>query len=115
MPGKTGFDMLAELDKAPDVIFTTAYDEYALEAFKLNSIGYIVKPVNHEQLADALHKYRVLEKQFGNGKVPRPKMWGGYRLEPEVFEFWQGRPSRLHDRLNYRLQGGDWVRERLAP
>ncbi len=45
----------------------------------------------------------------------RPDHWGGYRLVPEVWEFWQGRTSRLHDRLRYRLEGGDWVRERLAP
>ena len=46
---------------------------------------------------------------------PRPPHWGGYRLAPEVWEFWQGRPSRLHDRLRYRLDDGRWVRERLAP
>ena len=45
----------------------------------------------------------------------RPDHWGGYHLVPEVWEFWQGRTSRLHDRLRYRLEGGDWVRERLAP
>ncbi|HEY2256301.1 MAG TPA: pyridoxamine 5'-phosphate oxidase [Variovorax sp.] len=46
---------------------------------------------------------------------PRPPHWGGYRLEPDGWEFWQGRKSRLHDRLHYRLEAGDWVRERLAP
>ncbi len=46
---------------------------------------------------------------------PRPPHWGGYRLQPERFEFWQGRKSRLHDRLRYRMDGGAWVRERLAP
>ena len=46
---------------------------------------------------------------------PRPPHWGGYRLVPDGFEFWQGRKSRLHDRLRYRLDGSAWVRERLAP
>jgi pyridoxamine 5'-phosphate oxidase len=46
---------------------------------------------------------------------PRPPHWGGYRLKPEVWEFWQGRKSRLHDRLRYRLDVGQWTRERLAP
>lgn len=48
--------------------------------------------------------------------IPRPDHWGGYRLVPERIEFWQGRPSRLHDRLVFRrIPGGDWVLERLAP
>jgi pyridoxamine 5'-phosphate oxidase len=46
---------------------------------------------------------------------PRPPHWGGYRLLPDRWEFWQGRTSRLHDRLVYRLDGGVWLRERLAP
>ncbi|WP_137895856.1 pyridoxamine 5'-phosphate oxidase [Ramlibacter sp. 2FC] len=46
---------------------------------------------------------------------PRPPHWGGYRLKPDGWEFWQGRKSRLHDRLRYRLEGGAWRRERLAP
>ncbi len=46
---------------------------------------------------------------------PRPPHWGGYRLQPDTWQFWQGRKSRLHDRLRYRLDGGAWLRERLAP
>ncbi|MDE2627426.1 MAG: pyridoxamine 5'-phosphate oxidase [Burkholderiales bacterium] len=49
------------------------------------------------------------------GGPPRPPHWGGYRLVPDTWEFWQGRKSRLHDRLRYRLDGSAWVRERLAP
>ena len=45
MPGKTGFDMLAELERAPHVIFTTAYDEYALKAFEVNALDYLMKPI----------------------------------------------------------------------
>ena len=46
---------------------------------------------------------------------PRPPHWGGYRLMPDNWQFWQGRKSRLHDRLRYTLNGSEWVRERLAP
>ncbi len=52
--------------------------------------------------------------RFG-ANPPRPEHWGGYRLVPDYWEFWQGRKSRLHDRLRYRLVDGAWVRERLAP
>jgi pyridoxamine 5'-phosphate oxidase len=48
-------------------------------------------------------------------KPPRPPHWGGYRLVPDRWEFWQGRPSRLHDRVRYQLGAGGWVRQRLAP
>ena len=48
-------------------------------------------------------------------KPPRPPHWGGYRLAPEAWEFWQGRKSRLHDRLRYRRDGEAWLRDRLAP
>ncbi len=46
---------------------------------------------------------------------PRPPHWGGYRLVPDEWQFWQGRKSRLHDRLRYRFNDGNWIRERLAP
>ena len=50
-----------------------------------------------------------------DGEVPLPTFWGGYRVVPDVVEFWQGRFGRLHDRLRYRREGEAWVRERLAP
>ena len=60
---------------------------------------------------------KVLEKQYAGKEVPLPAAWGGYRVAPETVEFWQGRRSRLHDRLRYRRdpKAGDWSVERLAP
>lgn len=63
MPGKTGFDMLTELDSAPHVIFTTAYDEYALKAFEVNALDYLMKPVEPKRLADALQKLQQAEEK----------------------------------------------------
>ena len=60
-------------------------------------------------------RYAELSERYG-ADVPRPSHWGGYRIHPEVIEFWQGRDNRLHDRLRYRLQAdGTWVIERLGP
>ena len=65
---------------------------------------------------DALEQRRLrLEDRFAGREVPVPDFWGGLRVVPTSVEFWQGRPSRLHDRLRYRLEAGAWVVERLAP
>lgn len=63
MPGKTGFDMLTEVERAPHVIFTTAYDEYALKAFEVNALDYLMKPVEPKRLADALQKLQQAEEK----------------------------------------------------
>lgn len=61
------------------------------------------------------HNLEQLQQRYADQAPERPPHWGGYRLRPQRIEFWQGRPSRLHDRLSYRLAEGAWVRERLAP
>ncbi|RYG47540.1 MAG: response regulator, partial [Chitinophagaceae bacterium] len=63
MPGKTGFDMLSELDRTPNVIFTTAYDEYALKAFEVNALDYLLKPVEPKRLADAIQKLHAQDEK----------------------------------------------------
>jgi two-component system, LytTR family, response regulator len=63
MPGKTGFDLLTELNRTPHVIFTTAYDEYALKAFEVNALDYLLKPIETNRLAEAIHKLKVAEEK----------------------------------------------------
>jgi len=67
MPGKTGFDMLSQLERTPQVIFTTAYDEFALRAFEVNALDYLLKPVEPKRLADAIQKLHFTEtKESGS-------------------------------------------------
>jgi pyridoxamine 5'-phosphate oxidase len=66
-----------------------------------------------EELMEQLNKAR--EKYEDADKVDRPENWGGYYIETHTIEFWQGQPNRLHDRIRYRKEKGEWTRERLAP
>lgn len=66
---------------------------------------------SRNELTERLAKFKT---QFGEN-VPRPDHWGGYLIKPELFEFWQGRPARLHDRLVYELHGNSWTIKRIAP
>ena len=61
MPGKTGFEMLSDLEKTPQVIFTTAYDEFAIKAFQVNALDYLLKPIEPKRLADAIQKLHLPE------------------------------------------------------
>lgn len=76
MPGKSGFDLLAELEEAPRVIFTTAYDEYALKAFEVNALDYLVKPIEPARLSDAIQKLEREEEdeQPVMGSLPRVRL-----------------------------------------
>ncbi len=60
-------------------------------------------------------RFAELSAQYAGKAVPLPPFWGGYRVRPELMEFWQGRQSRLHDRLLYTRDGANWSRSRLAP
>jgi pyridoxamine 5'-phosphate oxidase len=71
------------------------------------------RPVEHRSVLE--ERIRALEAEYESREVPRPPFWGGYRVRPEVVEFWQGRQNRLHDRLVYRRTGGGWKMERLQP
>ena len=70
MPGNTGFDMLAEMDRTPNVIFTTAYDEYALKAFEVNALDYLLKPIEPKRLADAIQKLQGHEDKDDQNSLP---------------------------------------------
>ena len=70
------------------------------------------RPVTREQREQRMAD---LKAQYDGKPIPKPEHWGGYRLSPSAIEFWQGRSSRLHDRLRYQLQGDSWTVERLAP
>lgn len=70
-------------------------------------------PLNHRK--ELMERQRALEAEYAGRDIPRPSHWGGFCVVPVRFEFWQGRSSRLHDRLCYVQQGGVWQIERLAP
>jgi pyridoxamine 5'-phosphate oxidase len=71
------------------------------------------RPVEDRSVLE--ERVRELEARYEGREIPRPPFWGGYRVEPEVVEFWQGRESRLHDRLVYGRTGDGWQIERLQP
>jgi len=95
-----------------------ANDEYYYSRPTGSQIGAIASPQSHviENREWLENRVKDLSEEFSNKKIIRPLNWGGYIVQPVSVEFWQGRESRLHDRIQYTLQeGGNWMIERLAP
>jgi pyridoxamine 5'-phosphate oxidase len=96
-------------DRDSDAYFATRPRRSQLAAWASDQS----EPIASRTVLD--RKMRVFARRFTGKPVPRPPHWGGYRLVPAVVEFWQGRASRLHDRVQYRRIGGGWQVRRLAP
>lgn len=93
-------------------------DEYFTSRPRGSQLGAWASPQSRilSGRGELLDRVRKVTELYGDGPVPRPSYWGGFRVVPILIEFWQGRPNRLHDRLCYRKRkDGTWLMERLAP
>ncbi|HEY2722001.1 MAG TPA: pyridoxamine 5'-phosphate oxidase [Chitinophagaceae bacterium] len=92
-------------------------DQYFYSRPKASQIGAVTSP--QSQVIESRNwldeRYKQLSEQFQEKAIERPDHWGGFLLKPVIIEFWQGRPNRMHDRLQYSLDNGGWKIERLAP
>ncbi|HCT29816.1 MAG TPA: pyridoxamine 5'-phosphate oxidase [Bacteroidales bacterium] len=98
-------------------VSTSESDEYFSSRPEGSKIGAWVSPqsnvIHGREFLESLKM--IFEGQFANKAISRPPNWGGYRLKPDMIEFWQGRPNRLHDRVQYTQINEKWKIERLAP
>lgn len=92
-------------------------DAYFATRPRGSQLGAIASPQSQPITSRAVLEERIaaLSVTIGDATPPRPEHWGGYRVIPELVEFWQGQPSRLHDRVRYTRGTGTWLRDRLAP
>ena len=92
-------------------------NEYFLSRPQESKIGAWSSPQSSviKERGELERNVEIYQEQFSNGEIPKPPHWGGYVVKPVRIEFWQGRPGRLHDRLQYSLDGDKWIIERLAP
>ena len=105
------------LEGAIEVVDDATADAYFESRPRLSRVGAWASPQS-EPLADRealLARFAEVERRFAGASVPRPPHWGGYRLLPYAFEYWQGRRSRLHDRVRFQADGEGWRIDRIAP
>jgi pyridoxamine 5'-phosphate oxidase len=98
-------------------ISSTASLKYFLSRPRGSQLGAWVSQQSHVISSRSILEMKLAEmkRKFVNREVPLPDHWGGYRIVPEIVEFWQGGTNRLHDRFEYRLENGEWTILRLAP